>query len=132
MAKKFDEAIEQYQKCVDLDPNHLIPRSNQAVCYVEKKDYQKAHEILDEAIKIYKECDFDKRSFEDYAKILEKKGRVYVLQNDIDNALDYYNQSLLENNVGRVSATLRELKRKKKKLEEEAYIDPELSEKHRN
>lgn len=57
----------------------MIPRSNQSVCYIEKKDYEKAHEVLDEAIKVYKESDFEKRSFEDYAKILEKKARTYSL-----------------------------------------------------
>lgn len=30
-----------------------------ATCYMEKKDFEKAHEILDEAIKVYNECDFE-------------------------------------------------------------------------
>lgn len=102
-------------------------RSNEATCYIEKKDYDKALEILDEAVKVYNETDFHVRSFENFAKVLEKKGRVYVLKEDLDSAVEMYEKSLLENNIGRVKSALRDVKRLKKKKDEEAYINPELS-----
>lgn len=89
-------------------------------------------EVVNEAIKVYKETDYKKRSFEKFAKVLERKGRIYYLMKDIDNAIKFYEESLLENKVGRVSAKIRELKREKKKKEELEYINPELADKHRN
>lgn len=62
-------------------------RTNEATCYIEKKDYEKALEILDEAEKVYNETDFNKRSFENFAKVLEKKGRIHVLKDDLDMAI---------------------------------------------
>jgi len=103
MKKDFDKAIELYEKCIELDNFHLIPRSNKATCLFEKKEYEKALEILDEAEKVYQETEIEKRSFENYAKILEKKGRIYSLLKNFDEAIKFYEKSLLENNVGKVS-----------------------------
>ena len=99
----------------------MLVRNNIAACYIFKKDYDKALEVVEEAIKVYREKEPTKRSFEKYAKVLERKGRIYHLKKDLDKAIEFYKESLLENNVGRVSAKIRELERKKKKLEEKAY-----------
>ena len=53
MKKKFDEAIEFYNKCIELDSQELLVRNNMCACYIEKKDLKKAMEVIDEAIKIY-------------------------------------------------------------------------------
>ena len=107
MKKKFDEAIEFYNKCIELDSQELLVRNNMCACYIEKKDLKKAMEVIDEAIKIYKEKDFKKRSFVNIAKLYARKARIYHLQEDYDNCIKYYKESLMENHVNKVSSTLR-------------------------
>lgn len=53
LSRNFDKAIELYKKCQELDAEHLIVRSNEATCYLEKEEYTKALEILEEAEKVY-------------------------------------------------------------------------------
>lgn len=131
MKKKFDEAIALYDKCTELDSLNLIVRNNKAACLIEKKQLDEALAVLDEAIKVYNDSDFDKRNYEHFAKVLARKGRIYHIRKEYDLSIEQYENSLMENQVKKVSATLRQVKRDKQKAIELAYINPELSEKHR-
>jgi len=53
--------------------------------------------VVEEAIKVYEETEFTERKFEDLAKILSRKGRIYHLKKDYDLSIEFYNKSLLEN-----------------------------------
>lgn len=44
-------------------------------------------------------------------------GRVYFLLADYEKSIEYYKKSLLENNVPKVRATLKEVEREKSKIE---------------
>lgn len=109
MKKQFEKAIEFYDKCIKLDSEELLVRNNKAACLIELKNYDEAMKVVDEAIKVYKEKDFKKRSFVNYAKVLARKARIYHLQDDLDKAIEFYKNSLTEDRVKKVSATLREL-----------------------
>ena len=87
MKKKFEDAIQLYDQCIALDQYELLVRNNKAACYIELKQLDKAMEIVEEAIKVYKESPMDKKNFDNYAKVLARKGRIYELKDDIDSAV---------------------------------------------
>ena len=37
MNKKFEEAIQQYDKCIKLDSEEILVRNNKAACYIQLK-----------------------------------------------------------------------------------------------
>lgn len=41
-------------------------------------------EVIEEAIKVYKESPMEKKVFESFAKVLARKGRILELKDDID------------------------------------------------
>ena len=129
--KQFEKAIEQYNKCIELDGSQLLVRNNKAACFILLNKLDDALETVNEAIKLYKETDPSKRDYEHIAKLLARKARIYHLKKDFDQAIDLYNESLLENRVPRIASELKDVQREKRKAEEIAYINPEKSEEHR-
>lgn len=115
MKKEFEQAIQAYDQCIALDKHELLVRNNKAACYIELKDLDKALEVIEEAIQTYQESPIEKKKFEDLAKVLARKGRIYELKKDIAKAIEMYEKSLLENYVGKISAKVKELKRLLKK-----------------
>lgn len=113
-----------------MDKQNLVSYSNKAACYIELKELSQAMSILDQAIEVYNETLYENKNFVNFAKILERKGRVFYLQGDFDNSIEMYKKSLLENNNPKVWAVLKDVEREKKKQEELKYIDPELSNQH--
>lgn len=129
--KKFEEAIKNYDKCIELNPNEMLVRNNKAACFIELKKYDDAHATLDAAIEKYKELSYKEKDPTHYAKLMARKGRAFFLQGKWDESIDAYNSSLLEDRVAAVEDQLREVKREKKKADELAYINPEIADKHR-
>jgi tetratricopeptide (TPR) repeat protein len=72
-------------------------RNNKAACYIELKQLDKAMETIEEALKAYNETPMEKRKFESFAKVLARKARILELQDNLDEAIEVYNKSLLEN-----------------------------------
>jgi len=130
--KEFENAIEQYEKATKLDdPDILLVWNNMAACKIEMKDLDGAMNVLREAIDIYKKMKPSSRKYEHLAKLLARRGRVYKLQNKLDEAIDSLKESLLEAQIPSVKRELREVTNLKAKEDALAYINPELSEKHR-
>lgn len=86
-------------------------RNNKAACYIELKQLDKAMETVEEALKVYTETPMKQRNFESFAKVLARKARVLELQDNLDEAIEVYEKSLLENYQPKVSAKVKELKR---------------------
>jgi stress-induced-phosphoprotein 1 len=95
------------------------------------KDFEGALSYLHEAIDIYKKMEPSKRKYEHLAKLLARRGRVYKLQNKLDEAIESFKESLLEAQIPSVKRELKEVSSLKAKEEALAYINPELSEEHR-
>jgi len=49
-SKQFENAIEAFQKCTDLDPNYLDCWNNLGICYAEMKDPMRAQQMWKEAL----------------------------------------------------------------------------------
>ena len=96
--------------------------------YFEKGDYQKAIETAEKAI------DEGRELRADYKLIAKAYGRIgtsYSKQNDLPNAIKFYQKSLTEHRTPDILAKLREAEKAKADAEKTAYIDPALSEKAR-
>lgn len=130
-ARNLEEAVKLYTECNTIDNSNLIVRNNKAACLIELKKIDEAMVVVDEAIKVYNETDFTKRHFEHLAKLLARKARIYHIKLDYDNAIKFYNKSLMEDKNRKVSMALRNLKNEKKKADVLAYLNPELAEEHR-
>lgn len=61
------------------------------------------------------------------SKLYGRMGSVYEKLNDYENAIEFYNKSLLENRDSNIAEGLRRVQRLKTKRDEEAYQNPELA-----
>ncbi|CDR96457.1 tetratricopeptide repeat domain containing protein, putative [Babesia bigemina] len=126
--KKFVEALELYDKAVELDPNNLLLENNKAAAYLEMGDYEKCINTCKAAI----ERRYDvKADFLVISKIYNRLASCYTKMEDYDAALAAYQKSLLEDNNRVTRCAMKEVERLKEKKEREAYIDPQKAEEHR-
>lgn len=54
-AKDFDTAIKKYKKTLELDPNQLVVTYNLGMCYINKKMFKEAAEVLKKGLDIQPE-----------------------------------------------------------------------------
>jgi len=115
--KNFDEAIKFYQEAIDIYPKEMVYYLNQAKCYMEKKDYDKAIELCKHV------CDnsFD---FTRRATAFGIIGYAYRAQDKLEEALKAFQDSQMEKNDVRIKEAEKETLKLKQKKEAEAYINP--------
>lgn len=129
--REFSEAIEKYDECIKKDFKNMLVRNNKAACLIELKEYKKAHEIIDQAIEQYRDIDYSQKSPAHLAKLYARKGRIYALEDNIEEAINAYQSSLLEDNNPQVESNLKQIKKTKSAREKEAYLNPSLADEHR-
>ena len=49
--KRFDDAKKDFEKTLEINPNYAPAASNLSAIYIKQKDYKKAQEMADKAIK---------------------------------------------------------------------------------
>lgn len=126
--KKFDEALEMYDKAISLYPNDLTFNNNKAAVYLEQKEYEKCLEECEKAIEKRYEV---KADFTTVAKLYARMGTCCMKMKDFVRAIEMYEKSLLEDNNRHIRNCLRDAERAKHKADEEAFINPEIAEEHR-
>ena len=129
--KKFSDAVSKYEECIGLDEKNMLVRNNKAACLTEMKQFEAAHEVVDQAIEKYKEIDYAEKNPVHLAKLYARKGRIFTLQENLEAAINAYQSSLLEERIPQVESELKELKKLKATKEKEAYLNPELANEHR-
>lgn len=87
------------------------------------KQADKAIEICDKAIEVCK--GHGKYDYAKMAKVLARKASCYVQLEQYDQALDYLQQSLLENNDQKVKDEVKRIERLQKDIEAKKLINPE-------
>ena len=119
--KNFDEAIKFYEEAKELYPKEMVYYLNMARCYMEKKDYDKAIELCKYVTE--KTTDFERRS-----TAFGIIGYAYENQKKIDESIKAFEDSLMEKPDSRIKQALKEAQKIKQKMEDEAYINPEIAE----
>lgn len=126
-ARKFDEAIEFYNKAWDLHKD-ITYLNNRSAAEYEKGDYETAIKTLEDAIEKGREMRAD---YKIIAKSFARIGNSYVKLGDLKNAITYYQKSLTEHRTADILTKLRNTEKELKKKEALEYIDPEKAEEAR-
>jgi len=98
---------------------------NRAGAYHKLKQYDKVIEDCNHIIE--NTFDFVKKS-----KAFGKIGYAYLEQNDLENAIAYFEKSLLEASDPNIKDSLRDAQSRKRKEDAEKYLNPQLAEEHNN
>lgn len=125
--KKFDEAIEQYNKAWELH-NDITYLNNRAAAEYEKGDYDTAIKTCETAIDQGREVRADYKLI---AKSFARLGNIYLKKNDLHSAVKYFDKSLTEHRTPEILNKLRATQREIKTQESLSYIDPEKAEEAR-
>ncbi len=110
-ATKFDQAFEQYEKAIELHPNHANAYNSRGICYENQGKFDKALESYNRAIELnpespiimtnrgdtYRKTGQNEAAFEDYSKAISMNDQL---------ALPYNQRGLLYNNVGDYQAAI--------------------------
>merc|ERR1719413_37084 len=135
--KQFQEALEMYDKAIEKEPNDLTYYNNKCAVWLEMGDeyYDKVLETCQDLVTRRYEINGANpggASFEKVAKVLNRMASVHEKRKEFDQAIEYYNKALTEDNNRQTRNALRELERAKEKFEKESYIDPAKAEEHRD
>jgi stress-induced-phosphoprotein 1 len=123
-AKKFDEAIEHYNKAIDLDKTDMTFLNNKAAVYFEKADYDECIKQCQIAIDVGRE---NRADFKLIAKAFSRMASAYFKKQDLEQARTYFQKSLSEHRTPDTLSKLNEVEKIIKEREMKAYIDPEKS-----
>merc|ERR1719421_2178159 len=132
-AKKFEEAIEMYNKAIEKEPNDLTYYNNRCAVWIEigEHRYKDVLETCQDLIARRYEINTANpggASFEKVAKVFARMASVYEKQKKWDEAIEMYNKSLTEDNSRSTRNALRDCERNRDKFAKEAYVNPELAE----
>lgn len=125
--KKFNEAIEQYNKAWELH-NDITYLNNRAAAEYEKGDYDTAIKTCETAIEQGREVRAD---YKIIAKSFARIGNAYLKKNDLQSAAKYFDKSLTEHRTPDILNKLRATQREIKTQEALSYVDPEKAEEAR-
>lgn len=125
--RKFDEAIENYNKAWELNKD-ITYLNNRAAAEFEKGDYDAAIATCETA------CEEGRSMRADYkliAKSFARMGNSYLKKDDLESAAKYFDKSLTEHRTPDVLTKLRTTQKEIKTREALLYIDPEKAEQAR-
>lgn len=125
--RKFDEAIEKYNKAWELHKD-ITYLNNRAAAEFEKGDYDAAIATCETA------CEEGRGMRADYkliAKSFARMGNSYLKKDDLESAAKYFDKSLTEHRTPDVLTKLRTTQKEIKTREALLYIDPEKAEQAR-
>ena len=124
-ARKFDEAIEHYNKAWELYPKDVTYLTNLSAVYFEKGDYQKAIDTCNDALEHARDLRAD---YKVLAKAYGRIGSSYLKLDDLENAIKNFQKSLTEHRTPDILTKLRDTEKLKAERDKQAYIDPALAE----
>ncbi|CAG8891694.1 unnamed protein product [Penicillium salamii] len=125
--KQLDEAIEHYSKAWELNKD-ITYLNNIGAAKFEKGDYQGTIETCQKAIEEGRDLRAD---FKLMAKAYTRIGTAYEKLNDLAQAIEFYNKSLMEHRTPDALTKLRNAEKTKSTTEKNAYMDPAEAEKAR-
>ncbi|KAA8500085.1 Hsp70-Hsp90 organizing protein [Porphyridium purpureum] len=125
-ARKFELAMQHYNRAIELHPENVGYLVNRAAVKLETKDYDGC--IADCELAIKNNAEQNLRT--DYKIIARAYGRIgtaYSKQGKHEQAIAFFEKSLLEARDDKIQDKLLEARRAKREADEHEYINPELS-----
>lgn len=124
--RDFLEAISAYTEAIKLDEDNMALLTNRAAAKLESGDIDGCIEDCKTAVRENTERHL-RTDFKIIARAYGRMGNAYLKKNDFDNAIKSFEKSLVESKDSKISRALKDAQLAKKKNEEDAYIDPEIS-----
>lgn len=119
--KNFEEALQHYNKAVELDPTEIIYLLNIAAVYFEQKEYDKCIAQCEKSIDVGRE---NRADFKLIAKAFTRIGHAYKKMGNWKQAKVYYEKSMSEHRTPEIKTLLSDIDKIIKEEERKAYIDP--------
>ncbi|XP_072743230.1 stress-induced-phosphoprotein 1 [Anoplolepis gracilipes] len=119
--KSFEEALQHYNKAVELDATEIIYLLNIAAVYFEQKEYEKCIAQCEKAIEVGRE---NRADFKLIAKAFTRIGHAYKKMENWKQAKVYYEKSMSEHRTPEIKTLLSNIDKIIKEEERKAYIDP--------
>lgn len=125
-ARKFDAARAKYQEARALDPTQAAFLGNLAAVSLAESRFEDCIQECQEAMTLGEE--HKTMDYSLLARLLLRIGTALYKLQRYDESIDYIQRSLLEERTGQANRLMNTVRQAKKKAEDEAYLDPELSE----
>ncbi|KAL5035473.1 hypothetical protein BDEG_23429 [Batrachochytrium dendrobatidis JEL423] len=122
--RQFEEALKHYAEAWDLDNTNVAVLTNKAAVYFEMEKFDECIKTCEEAVEVGREQRVDYKLI---ARALGRIGTSYTMLNDYPNAIKHFEKSLSEHRTADILEKLRDAEKTLKKIEEENYKNPELS-----
>lgn len=123
-AKKFEQAIEHYNKAIELDTSDMTFLNNKAAVYFEKEDFDECIKQCQRAIDVGRE---NRADFKLIAKALSRMASAHLKKEQYEQARTFFQKSLSEHRTPDTLSKLSEVEKIIKEREMRAYIDPAKS-----
>lgn len=123
-AKRFQEALEHYDKALQLDTTDMTFLNNKAAVYFEMGQYDDCIKHCNQAIDLGRE---NRADFKLIAKALSRMASAFHKKDDLEQARTFFQKSLSEHRTPDTLSKLNEVEKVIKEREMKAYIDPEKS-----
>merc|ERR1712151_1005139 len=120
MDKRFDDALDAYEKAISLNPTNMTLLSNKAAVYLTTKNYDDCITTCRLAVKIGKE---NRASFVERAKAFSRCAKAYQKKGDLVNAIEMCKNAQLESYDKATERMLKMFELDKKKADALAYQD---------
>ncbi|XP_075238952.1 stress-induced-phosphoprotein 1-like [Convolutriloba macropyga] len=127
-SKKFETALQHYDKAIELDNTNMSYVLNKAAVYFEMGDFEKCIEMAEKSIEVGRE---NRADFKQIAKGFTRIGNAHFKQKNYKSAVTYFEKSLSEFRDPQIVKKCKQVQDLIKEEERLAYIDPVKSEEAR-
>lgn len=117
----FEEALQHYNKAVELDSTEIVYLLNIAAVYFEQKEYDRCIAQCERAIETGRE---NRADFKLIAKAFTRIGHAYKKMENWKQAKVYYEKSMSEHRTPEIKTLLSDIDKIIREEERKAYIDP--------
>ena len=123
--KKFAEAIECYEKAIELDPANMTYLNNKAAVSFQQKNYEETIKLCLEAVEVGKKY---RAPYEDRAKAYTRAAKAYQKMGNLDMAIEMCNEAQLESFDKATQRLLKTMELENKKAKAAEYQSDDKAE----
>jgi stress-induced-phosphoprotein 1 len=123
-ARQFDAALAKYDEAIALDPTNTTFLLNRTAVLFEQGKFE---EVLAETERAIEHAKEHKADYQVLAKVMTRRASTLQKLQRHAEAIELFKQALLEHRNPDTLAKLTACEVEKKKLDEEAYLDPALA-----